>query len=869
MILAVMLAALPAVPAAAASNDPFPLVGKFALGSSGGPLLAGVDPGLRALVAAVPGETVMYLADTDRLGASRAIRLPYVTARSATVDAVHHRAFVAHNPGATPVVSEAEPPAIGVVDLRRGAPSGAFRFPERFRGHVVDALGYYPPDDLLYAITDVTSSGQSARQLFVHAVDAHLMTSDPAAALVWSYEVDSCSDVPESGGRFGFVHRSTKADFLYFACDPSTVGPSNGIVRLDIPRGATAADTSRFSVEFAFFSGGLGDGFVAADPEHDRILVFASAAGKEKFYVFDAFNRAWVGSVPLGNNNLGGVAFDPGSGRIYASQQPNGVLVTEGAWLPIPQGQVYPTAPTVRFGHPAFDPVTRRLFVPSTRTKDGNLMQDAVLVYEDRMSPMPAPALEDPDVRTQAVTEVSAETQQTFSGGGSAYGARYIFTGGVQNKFNGALWRAVEAVSGSYVGVATTTGTLNTNPPYKPGGAPRSLFLGRVRDLFIDEGTASAKSIADDADPVTLGDIAQLRDSLAGEDPLPHGPGDPANEAVRAAREGARSRVRWPYQEASCVDFGNSSDRLADAQPGATTRCDHETPAASAAAASLPEIDGLPVSVGYARSTVEARRDSKLGMVSVATAVARQVDVGGLLRIGEVTTRAEARAFGRPGTTKSIFTTSLKEVVIRSAGGDELYACGFGDASCDLIALARAADRYLPTRIHVGFGRPEPDPRVAATPRGAQALVAKSAFQFWSDFNSNGVASYEVPGLVITSYDDAFPHILQLAGVSVDAHYTVSAPGEDGDGSGDGAGGSPFEPPAPPPYPSPGPRVLGERIVQGPTLIVTVLARGVHLALTSPRQGALLALLWLLAALPVYLAMRRRTLRAVRSGAAR
>jgi hypothetical protein len=860
-----------ASPARAVPANPFPKIGSFSFNTFESLFLEGVDSGIRTLVAT--SQNSVFLADLDRMRTTRKITLPFLSGHRVAVDDVHHRLFVPHAAQAPPSPSAADSPSLSVVDLRTGVIGGTFTFPDAFRGMTIDATGYFGPKDRLYVVTDVIENFEQAlHRLVVHELDASKLTSDPSHAIVWSYDFDSCNNIADGGGKFGFIHRSRRADFLYFACDPGNQGPSNGLIRLNLTPGATPSDTSRFVPEFHFFGGGLADGFVAADPANDRMLVFASAAAQQRFYIFDAFRRAWTGSVPLGEVSLGGGVFDSTQGRIYATQVLGGALITEGSWVPTPQGAFYPTETSVALGNPVFDPKTRRLFVPAFRElSQTSRVQDAILVYEDRIPPVPPPQPENPDERTQDIAEVPGVTTSTFSGNGAAYGARYLLTGGIQAKHNGRVFPAVQAVGTVYTAVSSAAGRPG-NPPFVPGGSGRALELGRVVDVFADAGGASAKAIADDADAVTRADMAQIRDVFR-DDALPHGSSDPealqqaqdaAVAATSAQRETVRSQVAWPYRESDCVDFGNTDDKRAEQQPGSAVECSLGGPRATATASSAPQLNGFPVSVGFATSTVTVRRDPKLGIVVEATAIARNVDVGGAFVIGEIITKAEASAFGRPGTARRTLTRSLKEVVVRNSAGEDVYQCGFGEEMCDVLALARATDRIFPTRIRVDVPVPETDARVAQTAGGAQALVSKSAHQYWSDFNSNGESSYEVPGLVITFYDESFPHILQLAGVTADAHYTVSTAGAAAGGG--GGGGPDYGPPPPPAYPPPRPQVLGERVVQGPPVFITRVARGVHFALTNPRQGLLLALFWTLAALPIYLAWRRRTLRALRRG---
>lgn len=847
--------------ASAAPSSPVPRIGHIDLKSFAAPVLTGVDADLRLVVAV--GGTTVFLIDADNLRLRNRIELPFEVGQRITLDPKRHLLFVPPSHPLPPDAAWLEPPSIAVFDLVTRSIRTTFTFPAAYGGNMVDATGLFARDSKLYVITDIVPSYEQALHRFtVHQLDIEKMLSAPASAIDWSYDLDACNDVPNGANRYGFVHRSAREDFLYFACDTGFWGASNGVMRLNLMPGGSPGDTSQFVPEFHAFGGGLGDGFVTADPANDRVLIFATAAGKQKFYVFDVPSRAWIGSVPLGNNNLGGGGFDASTGRIYATQLPGGLLLTEGNWVPTPQGAYYPTDGTVAPGQMAFDPKTRRLFLPSTRKSKDGILFDRVLVYRDGVPPQPPPQLENPDLRTQNVPEVPGETESALSGGGSAYGMRYIVAGGIQNKYNGGVWPYILTINNSYSSVFQQF-DQEQNPPFKPGGSARMFFFGRVADLFIDDGTASAKSISSDADAVTRGDIAQLRDVFANtvfaEDPN-----------MAAAKAALKEAIDWPYREADCVDFGGEDDRKVGQESGARTECDHTTPSASAWARAVPELGDGPIKVAYAWSKVSGLRDPKRGTVVRSEAIARGVDIAGLISIGEISSVGETWAFGRPGTARSPLVRAIKEAVIRDTSGNEVYSCGFGDRPCDVFQFVTAANRVLPARLKVEVPLPEADPAIVKTPGGAQGIVAKSGNQFWSDFNSFGESSYEVPALTVTFNDDAFPHIVQLAGVTADAHYTVNRVGGippvgGGETGGNATAGPPypgFLTPPQPDYPAPAPPAPP----QGPAYYVRRTVEGISFVMSKPREGLLLAVAWLLAGAPAYLARRRRALASVKEG---
>jgi hypothetical protein len=267
-------------------------------------------------------------------------------------------------------------------------------------------------------------------------------------------------------------------------------------------------------------------------------------------------------------------------------------------------------------------------------------------------------------------------------------------------------------------------------------------------------------------------------------------------------------------------------------------------------------------------------RDSR-GVVSRAEAVAKDIDLplpdGGRLRIDQAKNVAETKAHGRTGSAQSTLKPSLRGVTITNSAGTTSYHCD----ECDPVEVAERITAQSPDRLGASVPRRATDPGVAATPRGAQAVVLKDPYEYWNDFNVNNDTTKEVPVLQLTYYNDSEQPsrlVVQLAGVLAESHFTVGLPYEDapttlGDprlnpgslGSGGGScelgipcavGGLP---------PNGDGRLFQPANSDGGTQGGLLRRLGGYL-LRHPGEALLLTLVWALLGTPLYLTARRRSL---------
>jgi hypothetical protein len=521
------------------------------------------------------------------------------------------------------------------------------------------------------------------------------------------------------------------------------------------------ADESGFATEFHPFAGDLTYGQTAGDPEGERMLVMVGGAGAQRLYAFDARRRAWVGSRPLGlvGNPLG-VAADPTTGRAYPVQGSSMYLVDAGQ-LPAPQGAPVNLGVIPSYAQqPVFDPETRRLFLMG---KFGPDHLEGLRVYEDhtpRALPAPKP---DPDAATHDVDE-SAAVSVTAGGEGSAFGARVIVVGGTQNTLAGQQFESPNS--------------LKDFPALqKPNPGNRGLFLADVglAQLSGDGSGGTAKAQAHGAG-LDLGTEADLRAKLA---PF----GQAALYDVMKAQVGE-------FSPSSCSDLGNAGDVRRDSRTGSAASC-AEGRSASASATAPGAMEPSPVKVAYSHAEVSVKQDPTRGLVTVSSAVAKGIDAFGGLHIGEVRSVAISWAHGRPGTARSDYRNSINQVRLADpTTGETKFACGWNTqgaddvftrqadqiGGCDPSIVARKIDQYYGLQVHAEAGRWDQDPKVLNSPGGAQAIVAKDPYSYWSDFNVNGDGSRAVYGLQLTLFNDALRPsrlVVQLAGVRTEAKYAI------------------------------------------------------------------------------------------------
>ncbi|HEX9968656.1 MAG TPA: hypothetical protein VGB03_00835, partial [Acidimicrobiales bacterium] len=274
------------------------------------------------------------------------------------------------------------------------------------------------------------------------------------------------------------------------------------------------------------------------------------------------------------------------------------------------------------------------------------------------------------------------------------------------------------------------------------------------------------------------------------------------------------------------------------------------------------------------------------GIRSTVTAVARGVDFGGELRIGEIRSTAVSFSNGRP--RRKDLSTHTVEIAGVSLGTTVLCARTCSDR--ELVEMERtlntAANGRAVFRTGKGPNSGLDTGLVEGSPKGAQTAVQKSVARQASDRALVGDFNVDVPAFEVTVYNDnpdaggwgRARQVYQFAGVASSATYnivnlpTVSGlpladePATDAmeagdlvglafadDGGSGGGGGNP---------------TFGTATVatgrgdrpSGWTGSFVAVARGLRVLLADPRRGVLLLAVWALLGLPGVLARRRRLL---------
>jgi hypothetical protein len=737
--------------------NPFPLVAKIDLPDQTGvplnplahpPGILAVDVPLRKLVTTIDGK--IYLLDLDSLNQTEIIEAVPPAGGTLTLDTEKHRAFFGDpTDGTDPlecsdpvdVVCKTAPRKISIFSLTGEFSPVQFTFPVAFGGHGVKALAFDAGLDRLYAVTQAKACCPVpgipvASKVTMHALDGKKLVSEPGGALLWSYPMESCGESLGDRSRQPFLGVGTNGEFLYFACRGigtevpqvgSPQGTLNGILRINLDN-----EGSPLGSEFYPFSAQLDRGFAFGDPLGDRVVIVPSGGTTNRIYVFDVFRRSWTGSVPMGASNMIGGIADPTTSRFFVLDQGvdadpslSPVLITEGDHLPVPQGKRHSLGAYLRSrGHPTFDPVKRRLFVrgPDFQEWNGTTAAPApnhLRVYEDKV-PLPQGIIEeDPDEGTHP-PEIPGRTPVSFSGLASAYGSREIFVGGRR---------------------ATTGGR-------DPSGTEQN-FYAWVKRTLLDSTVSRASATRsefqdsdDDPDPPPVSTISECRDDT-GE--------------VKAA-----------------------------SNPGSSVSCDLDNliTTANATASQENSPSQSPVGVASSYSTVTVKKDPVLGTVAEATAVARGINIAGLIQIGEVRVVATAVAKGAAGTADSEFKTTIKDFVSVPGG----LSCGIGNERgiagqpCDPNAVAAEINRVFQGRIQAQVPQRDETSEVKKSDGGAQAIVIRDPYYFWSEKNVNDDDQQEVPGLQLTIYNDqreASRQVIQLAAVLLEAHYLIGLPDEE------------------------------------------------------------------------------------------
>lgn len=608
-----------------------------------------------------------------------------------------------------------------------------------------------------------------------------------------------------------------------------------------------------------------------ADPGSGRIFLITIGG---EIWAFDTATMAFVGVIAGGAAGAidprSGYGLDSHTGRLFFVSNTYGMGIAEGRFYPIPQARLYPDLAAGAQERIISDSKRGIIFV---LLESGSKRAADYLIYETGQAPLPPPE-PDPDRSTIDVAEQDGVTDSRFFANASGYGARVLLAKGI-----------VAVPPAPTVGVvAPTADIIEKNLNSKCGYNDRELAVGRVSKAEYDTGSTAARAIGADVDERTKLDLAhfsrcdvtvrngqEVFRGIFGTAPtkelLMGDPDDPDDDRDHG--------YTWNREAATCTSSEGGQEKSDDSKNEAPNQGHVECPrpGGTLEAFAVGQLAG-GVTVQEARTTSTISRDDK-GVVAHAVAEAQDVNIAGVIHIGEVTSIATSRSNGRPNKNPmSTHTLILKGV--RTPDG---WLC---KDVCDENLVVRNLNILTGGRVEFRTRSGIDEKLKKGTLKGALTAVQKSTARQASDQALVGDATTEVAGLEMIMYNDNKPfgrarQIYQFAGVATAATYNIQRipggagfddlPGDGGfDDSALDAVGSSGEGFASGDGFATAPIVGGGGSDGGPVeRFLRALGRGIRMFLTDPRQALLLLTAWGLFSLPPVLSRRRRLLAAARS----
>jgi hypothetical protein len=687
-----------------------------------------------------------------------------------------------------------------------------------------------------------------------------------------------------------------RPDALWLACQ-SKVG-SGKVVSVPVTA-AGAADPTRPSQSFPL-SQPIGD--VIVDPGAGRLLLKSTGPRGVTWWVFDTARRRFTGSVAAvldrGVNTSTGL--DPASGRLYtgfadytvtgggrSASVRGGLFSTDSRLDPVPALEARdPALGTTNVLRIVVDPDTRRLFY--RRGTSTGLEPFFRVLRDDR--PVASDPPEQDDRRfTVDTTEAPGLTKASYLGTASGYGSRVLLTGGLA--------------------AATAPGTPTDRKRAADSASActagdRDLALGRVESATLSDLSASGTAAALSGDPDTEEQSdAPVNRCWPERRELDADPRDPDFDRLTNPTKNGEvvdtKELDFDTDDDGASDFRTECVGDDDPDPAhrpgrdgfeADVNCDQTHQSFQAESTGQAILPG-GITVGYSHSQVDIHRKPGGGLVARAEAIARDIDIEGVGRIGVVRTTAVAEAAGRGGSARADFD--------RSICGVDIPAAGLVQASClgpdQQVQLAQAFNRAFSGQAEMRLR--DEDPRLAkGSPSGYASAIQRDRIDLFYDKVIARDTSLAVPGLEIVFFRGDDPNegagrqIVQLAAVQAGTSYGIAClygQGRDGTcsravddevliGSDGDEGAVSFDDDGNPVFASGAERGGGafddlstsagrreslvERIVKFP---VRLAADVLRLLFSNPREFGLMAAVWALLYAPCYLGERRRAIRRV------
>lgn len=651
-------------------------------------------------------------------------------------------------------------------------------------GDAIVAMYRAPGTNALWLLSENQFAGQSLQSRTAPGPGIRITEIDTSRfgtpeAVVWSVHLPDCQrTVHDSQGYrtpagFGYV---PEQDALYFGCADASV---QNAVPLPIPRGAarlvlngdpaegpTPAPVAKLDLYPK--DGNFGGSYSVFDPAARRLAMIAQPGAGiplASIYVFDALTNSYVGSIAAGSFNVSAIGLDAVAGRVYGNGPGVGLIAADIRPSPTTQGRTFPEYGNNASTPPdnaiiAVDSETSRVFLRFSNLADTLIVEDRIAKYV----PPPPPNL---DAHTVDVAEEPGRTEATYGAAAQGYGVRARQIGGqyaLQVNFTPYTRNSV-----SVAGAASV-------PVFPLGSGTREFDGAYLNHLAVTNEEAGASVVPADRDEANTGaDMGRhlTWPPVPGPFPWPEKPKFP-----QGSPDPFQPLLPWPYRDARCLDLRNeaASDAQGSGFPGdksgATATCDLGERTASARSTLAPITVNENIFVGSTSLTSSAVIDPVEGAVTKVTATAKNINVMGVLRIGEVTATAITKAKGRSKTTAASYNRIVKDAVME-VNGEERSLCE--DEGCPLDEFANAVNSNFGGRLTVRF----PKPMRLATPKGFAAQVQRDPMEIVQEVlvNEQSPDRLDVPAMVILVSQDGYRPartVLEFAAVAADSRYGIS-----------------------------------------------------------------------------------------------
>jgi len=645
---------------------------------------------------------------------------------------------------------------------------------------------------------------------------------------------------------------SADAHHLYFGCTSNRgvltlLGPNAGDVAgvVDLNLTAAAANGTN-SMQIRPVPGNFSNGDSIAIPGAARLALVAPAAGATNVKVYDTVHGYYVGSVGVDNNQVFGVGIDSANGEGYYVDR-RGITSVDFGALPVPQGSLDTSFTSI--AGPAMtrtiavDPVTHRVFIPDSEDLSAGTAP-FLFVYpgaisdgsQDPFNPNLLGGVDAPEIA--GVTD--SERVVTMG----ATGAEERLVGGSADLIQNTTHEDTR-------GIVTRPGT-------------RDLQMGVLSGLQLTNDEATAQAVTEVQDDATTNDATAQTPSQA-PSTYQFSAGDGPPVPVQCVDFGSSpSKASAESESVNCDHTGQHVVANATAEPGRillSAPCAPDPGKTSCKPTDIGKTIPDPVAVKSATATADVVRHAAGPMTTTLTSEADGIDILGIIQIGHVRATATITAHGRSGSATVKYSREIIGLVVN---GNTVCA-----SDCPLTTVTSAVNAALAGRGRIDL----PSASIVQAPNGRLALLQDNPYShveqvLLDDRSDNDVLS---PAMSIALYLDGSTtsrEIVSLASLGGQEIYRVFRLGTfvpsggpisqsnlvsvGGRLSGAGAvvANTPFvSPPA-----SPAPQVASNGGIGA------VLSRAMHLGLRSPGDILGVAILWMLLAVPAYLAARRRLL---------